>query len=83
MRDELSSAHSALIQNQIELTSTPQSFIDEAASRGVSATHITDLRRRMESFDSQLNALSKRLLERYDSLGNEQIDQDQLATTSI
>jgi uncharacterized protein involved in exopolysaccharide biosynthesis len=82
MQDELSSAYSALIQNQIELTSTLQSLIDEAASRGVSATHITDLRKRMASFDSQLNALSKRLMERHDGLENHLTDQDQPGTAS-
>ncbi|MDD1963867.1 hypothetical protein NPS29_00895 [Pseudomonas putida] len=76
MKDAITTAYSDLIQNQTELTSTLQSLIDEAASRGVSATHITDLQERMGSFHSQISALSKSLMERHDSMENCQRDQD-------
>lgn len=82
MKDAITTAYNDLIQNQIELTSTLQSLIDEAASRGVSATHITDLQERMESFDSQINGLSKSMMERHDSMENCQRNQDQPDTAS-
>lgn len=82
MKDAITTAYNDLIQNQIELTSTLQSLIDEAASRGVSATHITDLQERLESFDSQINALSKSLMERRDNVEDYCGDQDQPGTVS-
>ena len=82
MKDAITTAYNDLIQNQIELTSTLQSLIDEAASRGVSTTHITDLQERMESFGSQINGLSKSMMERHDSMENCQRDQDQPDTAS-
>ncbi|WP_296257989.1 MULTISPECIES: hypothetical protein [unclassified Pseudomonas] len=82
MHDSLTIAYNGLIQNQIELTSTLTSIIDEASLRGVPSAHINDLRRRMESFESQLNALSKRLMERHDGLRDHLIDRDQPGTAS-
>lgn len=49
MKDEITSAYSDLIQNQIELTSTLQSLINEAAIRDALSVHIYELRKRMES----------------------------------
>jgi hypothetical protein len=83
MKDTLTTAYSDLIQNQIELTSTVQSMIDEATSRGVSVVHINELRKRMESFESHLNALSKQLIEDYDGMEESGQVQPQPGTASI
>lgn len=68
MKDEITTAYSDLIQNQIELASTITSLIEEAVLRGAPAAHIEELRERMDRFEFHLNALSKTLMERHDSM---------------
>ncbi|SEJ95388.1 hypothetical protein [Pseudomonas sp. NFR16] len=82
MKDALTAAYSNLIQNQVELASTLQSIVDEAVQRGAPEGHINQVCQRMESLASQLNALSKSLLERNDEIENCQRDKNQPGTAS-
>ncbi|MFJ5298639.1 hypothetical protein ACIQAL_19155 [Pseudomonas sp. NPDC088368] len=66
MKDAFTAAHSDLIQNQIELTSSIESVLAEAASSKATANQITEVGQMLEAFNAKLNQSAKRLAALHD-----------------
>lgn len=66
MKDAFTAADSDLVQNQIELTSSIESILAQAASSGASANQITEVGQMLEAFNAKVNQLAKRLAALHD-----------------
>ncbi|MFJ5300913.1 hypothetical protein ACIQAL_30860 [Pseudomonas sp. NPDC088368] len=68
MKDAFTAALSDVVQNQVELTSTIESFLGQALSQGGNVTEADQVQGRLDSFNAHVNALIKALAERFDGL---------------
>lgn len=66
MKDAFTAAHSDLVQNKIELSSSIKLLLVEAASVGVCADQIAEVGDMLESFNIRVNTLAKRLAALHD-----------------
>jgi len=68
MKDAFTAALSDVVKNQVELTSTIESFLGQALSQGGNVADADQVQGRLDSFNAQVNELIKALAERYDGL---------------
>lgn len=68
MKDAFTAALSDVIQNQVELTSTIESLLDQALSQDGDGDEVDQVKSQLDDFNAQVNALIQALAESYDSL---------------
>ncbi|MFJ3681404.1 hypothetical protein [Pseudomonas sp. NPDC090208] len=66
MKDPFTAALSDVIQNQIELTSTIESLLDQSLSHDAGGTNANEIQSRLDNLNTHVDALVKRLAAKHD-----------------